>query len=183
MARLLTAKFTGHWYPEDPARGSGFRAIANDCRLDALFAVAAREAGLPDIERLLHHTRPSIMFVNPGVVKVRNLALHSATPAHVVWSSAGQASPQTMSPRTGSEVSSLSPPPSPLMPVDTPAVPGELAPGKTEAGAATVTVPVAGASCGAAGGLESAVGAAAESANVAVGALVLARPPPLAHQS
>ena len=68
LARELTSKFTGHWYEDEPARGSGFRAVSNDHRLDSLVVRAGESANIMNVDKLLQHTRGCIMFVNPGVV-------------------------------------------------------------------------------------------------------------------
>ena len=69
VTRLLSQKCTGHWFPEDARRGSGYRAIVNDLRCDPVLEQAAAKAGIEDIhERLpLNHR----MFVNPGSVSIR----------------------------------------------------------------------------------------------------------------
>merc|ERR1711959_363415 len=62
----LRSRFEGHWYPECPFRGSAFRSIVNDIRLDPALEAAATASGF-DPARL-----PKVyMFVNPNEVKVR----------------------------------------------------------------------------------------------------------------
>jgi hypothetical protein len=69
VTRLLSQKCTGHWYPEDARRASGYRAIVNDLRCDPILEQAAAKAGIEDIhERLPMNHR---MFVNPGSVSIR----------------------------------------------------------------------------------------------------------------
>jgi len=72
LIKLLTARYTNHWYPEDRRRGSGFRAVSYDQKIDAVILQAADNAGIKNIERLLETSR-YIMFINPGEVKVKNV--------------------------------------------------------------------------------------------------------------
>lgn len=68
LSLLLEARFTGHWYPDEPHRGCAFRAIACDGQaVDPLLKRAAVAAGVscslpsPDSEFTL--------WINPGEVK------------------------------------------------------------------------------------------------------------------
>jgi hypothetical protein len=72
LIKLLVQRYTGHWYPEDRRRGSGYRTISYDQKIDPILVQAAESAGLKHIERLLETTR-YIMFINPGEVKVKNV--------------------------------------------------------------------------------------------------------------
>ena len=49
LAKNLTKKFKGHWYPDRPTKGSGYRCILVHDNLDPLLATAAKEGGL-DVE-------------------------------------------------------------------------------------------------------------------------------------
>mmetsp|Transcript_496 Transcript_496/g.951 ORF Transcript_496/g.951 Transcript_496/m.951 type:complete len:169 (+) Transcript_496:59-565(+) len=70
LEEQLLVKFDGHWYPNDPRRGSGFRAIVYDARIDNVLVNAADESGVPDI----HDRAPrAIVWANPGEVKVCTL--------------------------------------------------------------------------------------------------------------
>jgi len=65
-------RFEGHWYEDDSQRGSAYRSVSFDNRLDSVLSRAARTVGIKTVEKLLSHTRYHIMFVNPGEVKVQN---------------------------------------------------------------------------------------------------------------
>jgi hypothetical protein len=80
---MLQSRYEGHWYVSDPLRGSAFRSISFDQRLDPLLTRTARTAGIENIEILLSHVRYQVMFVNPGCVKVCNLAY--TTPDVIVY--------------------------------------------------------------------------------------------------
>ncbi len=89
----MTEKYAGHWYTNNCERGSGYRSVSFDHRLDPCLLKAAKNAGievvggymcvyvcvceieslvrtggllLQTIEKLLEHSRGKIMFVNPG---------------------------------------------------------------------------------------------------------------------
>lgn len=98
----MTERYTGHWYEEDRLRGSGFRSISFDNRLDPVLVAAAKRAGIDskllsakeldtDVDKvmvkLLDRARGKIMFINPGEVKVANAALLSAPP-RCIWDKA-----------------------------------------------------------------------------------------------
>lgn len=84
LARLLLEHYEGHWYPDDPSRGGGYRSLVCDQRqVDDLLERAGAEAGIANLRRYLrdeHH----VMFVNPGAVRVRSLAYYNA-PATTVF--------------------------------------------------------------------------------------------------
>ena len=63
----LYSRNQGHWFIEDPLRGSAFRSILFDVQLDSVLQKAAYAAGIQQIEDRL--PRGVIMFVNPGCVK------------------------------------------------------------------------------------------------------------------
>ena len=46
IAQVLVDHYTGHWYEEEPHRGSGFRALTCSSRLDPLLAKACTLAGV-----------------------------------------------------------------------------------------------------------------------------------------
>jgi hypothetical protein len=73
LIKLLTQKYDGHWHPKDRGRGSGFRTLSYDHRIDPILLQASEAAGIKNIERLLESSR-FIMFVNPGEVKVKNVS-------------------------------------------------------------------------------------------------------------
>mmetsp|Transcript_28061 Transcript_28061/g.49467 ORF Transcript_28061/g.49467 Transcript_28061/m.49467 type:complete len:150 (+) Transcript_28061:186-635(+) len=70
----------GHWHVGNPLRGCAYRSLSYDSRVDPLLRKAAEVAGIKtSIEELLSGSR-YIMFINPGSVKLRNVAFCSATP-------------------------------------------------------------------------------------------------------
>jgi len=71
---ILNSRYEGHWYVSDPLRGSAFRSISFDQRLDPLLLRTAKAVGIENLDILLSHVRYQVMFVNPGCVKVCNLA-------------------------------------------------------------------------------------------------------------
>jgi len=75
---VLVERFKGHWYPNERQRGSAFRAISYENRVDPVLIAAAEKCGVRCIHRLLEEARFLVMFINPGEVKVRNLQDWSA---------------------------------------------------------------------------------------------------------
>ena len=55
LADVLTAHYASHWYPDDVLRGSGYRAIVYDHRIDTVLVAAAERIGVDraHLERLL----------------------------------------------------------------------------------------------------------------------------------
>ena len=64
----LTKHYTGHWYPSDPLRGSGYRSLVNDISIDPIFVQAAADVRIRDIASRLPR---GVMWCNPGSVKVQ----------------------------------------------------------------------------------------------------------------
>mmetsp|Transcript_3999 Transcript_3999/g.9433 ORF Transcript_3999/g.9433 Transcript_3999/m.9433 type:complete len:180 (-) Transcript_3999:230-769(-) len=76
----LTKRCTGHWNVDNPLKGCAYRSVSYDCRVDPLLRKAIEDAGIKQsVEELLVGSR-YIMFINPGAVKLRNVAFCSATP-------------------------------------------------------------------------------------------------------
>eukprot|EP00471_Norrisiella_sphaerica_P000553 CAMPEP_0184482586 /NCGR_PEP_ID=MMETSP0113_2-20130426/4158_1 /TAXON_ID=91329 /ORGANISM="Norrisiella sphaerica, Strain BC52" /LENGTH=168 /DNA_ID=CAMNT_0026862413 /DNA_START=234 /DNA_END=740 /DNA_ORIENTATION=+ len=76
----LTKRCKGHWHVDNPMKGCAYRSLSYDNRVDPLLRTAAEKAGIKaSIEELLSGSR-YIMFINPGHVKLRNVAFCSATP-------------------------------------------------------------------------------------------------------
>lgn len=58
-----------HWYPDDPSRGSGYRAIVNDYYVDSILIEACRDAKI-------HPNRlpgQIVQIISPGIVRVRSM--------------------------------------------------------------------------------------------------------------
>ena len=64
----LLSKCHGHWYPNDPVRGSGYRSLVNDLSTDPIFLAAAAEVRIQNIGKRLPK---GVMWVNPSSVKVQ----------------------------------------------------------------------------------------------------------------
>lgn len=68
LEKRLAKKFENHWYPEEPTRGSGFRTVAFDIRLDSVLETAASWCGIQDIAKKLPR---ATVFINPSSVNMR----------------------------------------------------------------------------------------------------------------
>lgn len=84
MTELLRAKYHSHWYHNHPDRGSGYRAISNEYSLDPILDKAAKAVSHTLHKYLAQMVLTSddrwlVMFVNPGVVMVRNKRNHDKT--------------------------------------------------------------------------------------------------------
>jgi len=78
LKEALHDKYYGHWYDEDPMRGSGYRAILVDSQhidtilSNVLYHATNKSSGRT--QRLLAELPKSIvMFVNPGRVTLKQL--------------------------------------------------------------------------------------------------------------
>lgn len=71
LEKALRVKFQGHWYPEQPFKGSAYRCVKTTPPLDPVFEIAAREAGvdLRDIEENL--PQELSIWIDPGEVSYR----------------------------------------------------------------------------------------------------------------
>lgn len=71
LEKALKIKFQGHWYPEKPYKGSGFRCLKTTPPLDPVFEFAARDSGmdLSDIQDNL--PQEMSIWIDPGEVSYR----------------------------------------------------------------------------------------------------------------
>jgi hypothetical protein len=74
FAQTLTenfiAKFSGHWYLDEPDRGSAYRSISKDSRItDKTLKLAAKSANIDNIEKRLPND--FIMWIDPFKVQVQ----------------------------------------------------------------------------------------------------------------
>ena len=78
--------YTAHWYPDDVLRGSAYRAIVFDHRIDSLLRRAAEAIGIlpSQLDKLLAHARHRVMLVNPGEVKLLHTS-HLHAPPDVLY--------------------------------------------------------------------------------------------------
>lgn len=65
LERILMSHFEGHWYPEAPLRGSGFRCLHLGAPRDPLVELAARRSGL-DTEEVRANVPPELsIWIDP----------------------------------------------------------------------------------------------------------------------
>ena len=71
LEQALKAKFAGHWYPNQPAKGSAYRCLKTQNPLDPVFEIAARNCGLElsDVQEYL--PAELTIWVEPGEVSYR----------------------------------------------------------------------------------------------------------------
>jgi protein Tob/BTG len=92
LAELLMRHYQRHWYPELPHKGSGFRCIRINGRLDPLIEKASSACGLPlrAVKKMLPHELT--MWIDPDEVSYRigengsicvlyDISHHRASPA------------------------------------------------------------------------------------------------------
>mmetsp|Transcript_45981 Transcript_45981/g.111980 ORF Transcript_45981/g.111980 Transcript_45981/m.111980 type:complete len:195 (+) Transcript_45981:53-637(+) len=71
LARRIEHRCASAWYPENPTRGQGFRAVVNSAserRCDPILVEAAREAGIEQVGSALP---TCVMWVDPGRVAAK----------------------------------------------------------------------------------------------------------------
>mmetsp|Transcript_42928 Transcript_42928/g.86118 ORF Transcript_42928/g.86118 Transcript_42928/m.86118 type:complete len:163 (-) Transcript_42928:110-598(-) len=64
----LLQRCCGHWYPNEPVRGSGHRSIINDFTTDPVLVAAAEAVRIGGIGSRLPR---AVMWLNPASVKVK----------------------------------------------------------------------------------------------------------------
>ncbi|KAG7269575.1 hypothetical protein CRUP_036767, partial [Coryphaenoides rupestris] len=67
LERQLKSKYQGHWYPERPYKGSGFRCIHVGEKVDPVVEKAAKESGL-DIEDIGEKGPVKVLYVDDSNV-------------------------------------------------------------------------------------------------------------------
>ena len=75
IAEVLAEHYSGHWYPDEPHRGSGYRAIScSEHGLDSLLLKAAERAKMDpkDLLAVLVNRGVRTVWVNPGEVKAQS---------------------------------------------------------------------------------------------------------------
>lgn len=71
LIALLAAHYEGHWYPNDPFKGSGYRCLRVNGVMNPLLTKAAQLSGLP-IKKFRHAFPVELtVWVDPGDVSVR----------------------------------------------------------------------------------------------------------------
>lgn len=71
IVEVLRRRYRDHWFPEKPCKGSGYRCIRINGRLDPIIAQAAEIVGMP--ANTIHQTFPSelTMWIDPLEVSYR----------------------------------------------------------------------------------------------------------------
>ncbi len=71
LVEVLRRRYRDHWFPEKPFKGSGYRCIRINGKMDPVIAQAGESCGLPP--QLVHSTFPSelTMWIDPLEVSYR----------------------------------------------------------------------------------------------------------------
>lgn len=69
LEELLTLRFKDHWFPENPGKGSAYRCIRINGRMDPLITEAAKVTGLTNIGSFL--PKEFTMWIDPSEVSYR----------------------------------------------------------------------------------------------------------------
>lgn len=71
LEKALKEKFSGHWYPDKPFKGSAFRCLKTGDPVDPVLERAARESGVPIQDILENLPAELAVWVDPGEVSYR----------------------------------------------------------------------------------------------------------------
>lgn len=71
LEKALKDKFSGHWYPDKPFRGSAYRCMKTGDPVDTVLDRAARESGIPIQDILENLPEELAVWVDPGEVSYR----------------------------------------------------------------------------------------------------------------
>jgi len=71
LAKELTKKFRGHWYPSKPSKGSGYRCLLISHTLDPVLVSAAKESGLALTDVKTHLPEKLSLWIDPREVSYR----------------------------------------------------------------------------------------------------------------
>ena len=71
LTRRLKEKFEGHWYPERPSKGSGYRCLLIGDDLDPILVNAANDSGLSMEEIRISLPEKLMMWIDPDEVSYR----------------------------------------------------------------------------------------------------------------
>lgn len=69
LEELLEARYRDHWHPENPRKGSAYRCIRINGRMDPVISEAAKVTGLSNIARYL--PKEFTMWIDPNEVSYR----------------------------------------------------------------------------------------------------------------
>lgn len=74
LERELELRMSGHWYEEEPSRGSGYRAVlVDEVQTDELLLRVAKTCGISKTTFENALPRPVVMFIDPSRVCVKKL--------------------------------------------------------------------------------------------------------------
>lgn len=71
VVKKLTKKFEGHWYPEKPCKGSGYRCLLITESLDPVLSSAAKESGLSVKDVKANLPEKLCLWIDPQEVSFR----------------------------------------------------------------------------------------------------------------
>lgn len=71
LEKALKEKFSGHWYPGKPLKGSAFRCLKTGDPIDPVLEIAARESGVTIQDVLENLPQELAVWVDPGEVSYR----------------------------------------------------------------------------------------------------------------
>jgi len=71
LTRLLCDKYNNHWFPEKPFKGSGFRCLRINHKMEPVITQAAVASGLKEEELLLNLPNELTMWIDPQEVSYR----------------------------------------------------------------------------------------------------------------
>jgi len=109
----LKKRCEGHWYPDNPDRGQGYRALICAERVDTLLLEALRKAQLSlDLRQICGEE--VVMYVDPGNVSVRQFPPYARgsrnTLTHTLFSNSTTTPSSSTNPTSTSPTPSTSPP-------------------------------------------------------------------------
>ncbi|XP_064632674.1 protein BTG1-like [Lineus longissimus] len=71
LTSLLCEKYNNHWFPEKPFKGSGFRCLRINHKMEPLITKAAVASGLTEEQLLLNLPNELTMWIDPHEVSYR----------------------------------------------------------------------------------------------------------------
>lgn len=69
LENIIYAKIYNHWYPNEPSKGSAYRSILNDNKIDNILMMACKYTGI-NPSKLAGRV---VLIISPGIVRVRSL--------------------------------------------------------------------------------------------------------------
>ena len=69
LENIIYGKIYNHWYPSEPSKGSAYRSILNDNKIDNILMMACKYTGIQP-EKLAGRV---VVIISPGIVRVRSL--------------------------------------------------------------------------------------------------------------